>query len=293
MALKAWGVCLRLLFLLVRDVHITLAFLTVVLCLATWKFLKVTVWPASESSTIKLVNYGNYLGTGTVSDCWRSSPSFGQSLEGCAALLRLSWHLGDWPGVGEPWLLAGDEVWGNLGRGTRKLHTCGVAMDTVGHCAKVIQRNAQFRVQIDYCSFFWANLVISPDLTWAGRYSTEKSADQAGFLSFLALCIVQSVRESKEKHWDWLPLWWLVGYVGDVGGTYTYTGMAELHHSWAPPDGSPHDIIEHDMLSHLSGFHEENSGEGHWAYQELLQAHNRQFCWNGLALCQSLRHWGP
>ena len=34
---------LRLLFLLVRDVHITLAFLTVVLCLATWKFLKVTV----------------------------------------------------------------------------------------------------------------------------------------------------------------------------------------------------------------------------------------------------------
>jgi len=73
-------------------------------------------------------------------------------------------------------------------------------MDTVGHCAKVIQRNAQFRVQIDYCSFFWANLVISPDLTWAGRYSTEKSADQAGFLSFLALCIVQSVRESKEKH---------------------------------------------------------------------------------------------
>jgi hypothetical protein len=35
-------------------------------------------------------------------------------------------------------------------------------MDTVGHCAKVIQRNAQFRVQIDYCSFFWANLVISP-----------------------------------------------------------------------------------------------------------------------------------
>lgn len=125
MALKAWGVCLRLLFLLVRDVHITLAFLTVVLCFATWKFLKVAVWPASESSSIKLVNYVNYLGTGTVSDCWRSSPSFGQSLEGCAALLRLSWHLGDWQGVGEPWLLAGDEVWGNLGRGTRKLHGYG------------------------------------------------------------------------------------------------------------------------------------------------------------------------
>ena len=40
----------------------------------------------------------------------------------------------------------------------------------------------------------------SGDLTLAGRYSTEKSADQAGFLSFLALGIVQSVRESKEKH---------------------------------------------------------------------------------------------
>lgn len=161
MALKAWGVLAVVVSPCARCAH-HFSFPDRGLCFATWKFLKVTVWPASESSTIKLVNYGNYLGTGTVSDCWRSSPSFGQSLEGCAALLRLSWHLGDWPGVGEPWLLAGDEVWGNLGRGTRKLHTCGVAMDTVGHCAKVIQRNAQFRVQIDYCSFFWANLVISP-----------------------------------------------------------------------------------------------------------------------------------